>query len=79
MTSYTPPAGKTVTGELLRNISLLINQLVTLLTTVFSDLLSTLLDPLVNTLLKALGVSLGNAEIGANLSCGQGGRAQLVL
>ena len=79
VTSYTPPAGKTVTGELLRNISLLINQLVTLLTTVFSDLLSTLLDPLVNTLLKALGVSLGNAEIGANLSCGQGGRAQLVL
>ena len=88
VTSYTPPTGKTVTGDLLNSISQLANQLVAALTAAFSDLLSplldplvntSLLDPLVNTLLKALGISLGNAEIGANLSCGQGGRAQLVL
>ncbi|MCU1728406.1 pilus assembly protein TadG-related protein [Pseudomonas sp. 7P_10.2_Bac1] len=78
-TSYTPPPGKTVTGDLLNSISSLVNQLTSALATAFSKLLSPLLDPLINTLLKALGVSLGNAEIGANLSCNQGGRPQLVL
>ena len=78
-TSYTPPAGKTVTGDLLNSVSNLVNQLTGALTTALSSVLSPLLEPLVNTLLKALGISLGNAEIGANLSCNAGGRAQLVL
>lgn len=78
-TSYTPPPGKTVTGDLLNTVSTLVNQLIGTLTTAFKSLLAPLLDPIVNTLLKALGINLGNADIGANLSCNEGGRAQLVL
>ena len=78
-TSYTPPTGKTVTGDLLSSVSNLLNQLTGALTTALSSVLSPLLDPIVNTLLKALSISLGNAEVGANLSCNAGGRAQLVL
>ena len=78
-TSYTPPPGKTVTGDLLNAVNNLVTQLTGALTTALSSVLSPLLDPIVNTLLKSLGISLGNAEIGANLSCNAGGRAQLVL
>lgn len=78
-TSYTPPPGKTVTGDLLNAVTNLVTQLTGALTTALSSVLSPLLDPIVNTLLKSLGISLGNAEIGANLSCNAGGRAQLVL
>ena len=78
-TSYTPPVGKTVTGDLLNTVSEADNTLTLLTTTAFKEVLSSLLDPLINTLLKALGITLGNADVGANLSCNQGGRAQLVL
>jgi uncharacterized membrane protein len=42
------------------------------------NVLSPILDPIVNTLLKSLGISLGNAEVGANLTCHMG-RAYLVI
>ena len=42
-------------------------------------LLKPLLTPLINNLLTTLGINLVDVEIGANLTCGQGGRAQLVL
>lgn len=41
--------------------------------------LSPIVDPLVNNLLSLLGVNLMKTEVDANLSCGQGGRAQLIL
>ena len=43
------------------------------------NILSSLLDPLINNILSLLGVDLMDTVVGANLSCGQGGRAQLVL
>ena len=42
------------------------------------NVLSPILDPIVNTLLSALGINLGNAEVGANLTCHMG-RAYLVI
>ncbi len=78
-TSYTPPAGKTVTGSLLEAVSGLINTLTSSLVTVLNGILSSLVNPVLNTLLSALGVNVAVADIGANLSCNQGGRAQLVL
>ncbi|WP_449430006.1 pilus assembly protein TadG-related protein [Pseudomonas putida] len=42
-----------------------------------SPLIDPLIDPLVNALLKSLGIDLANAEVGANLTCSNGG-AQLV-
>lgn len=78
LTSYAPPTGKQV-GTIPANVVALMNQISGVLVTTIQNLLSPLLDPIVNTLLQALGISLSNAEIGANLSCNQGGRAQLVL
>lgn len=76
--TYTPQTGS-VANDALTGVAGLINQVTGILSTALSGLLSSLLDPILNTLLGALGVSLGNAEVGANLSCNQGGRAQLVL
>lgn len=76
--TYTPQTGS-VANDALTGVAGLINQVTGILSTALSGLLSNLLDPILNTLLGALGVSLGNAEVGANLSCNQGGRAQLVL
>ena len=77
--TYTPPPHETVTSALLKTVADLINGVAKTLAGALQTLLGPLLDPIVDTLLKMLGVSLGNAEIGANLSCGSGGRAQLVL
>ena len=76
--TYTPQTGS-VANDALTGVAGLINQVTGILSTALSGLLSNLLDPILNTLLGALGVSLGNAQVGANLSCNQGGRAQLVL
>ncbi|MNN79692.1 hypothetical protein D3C81_1963570 [compost metagenome] len=57
----------------------MLNQISGILVNAVRGFIGPLLDPLVNTLLKALGVSLGNAEIGANLSCHSGGGAQLAI
>lgn len=57
----------------------LINGVTSLIMPLISNLLSPLLDPLLNNLLAALGVSLMDVEVGANLTCGQTGRAYLVI
>lgn len=44
-----------------------------------TGLLSPLLDPLLNNLLSGLGVNLMDVEVGANLTCGQTGKAYLVI
>ena len=44
-----------------------------------TGVLSPLLDPLLNNVLSLMGVNLMATEVDANLSCNQGGRAQLVL
>ena len=46
---------------------------------VVSGLISPLLDPLLNNLLKGLGINLMNTEVGANMTCGQTGKAYLVI
>ena len=78
-TSYTPPSGKSVTSALLQAVAELITTLSNSIVTALNSILSSLVNPIINTLLSALGVNLAVAEVGANLSCNQGGRAQLVL
>jgi len=78
-TTYTPPSGKSVTSDLLKNIAELLETLTTDLITALNSVFTSLVNPIIGTLLKALGVNLAVAEVGANLSCNQGGRAQLVL
>lgn len=55
------------------------NTVTTLILPSVTSLLSPLVDPIINNLLTTLGISLVDVQIGANLTCGQGGRAQLVL
>ena len=78
-TSYTPPTGKSVTGSLLQAVAALITTLTTDIVSALNKVLVSLVNPIINTLLSALGVNVAVAEVGANLSCNQGGRAQLVL
>ena len=78
LVTYTPQTGN-ITNDALAAVAGLVNQITTILSTALKGLLSNLLDPIVNSVLSALGVGLANAEIGANLSCNQGGHPQLVL
>lgn len=78
-TSYTPPAGKTITGNLLATVSDLVNTLTSELVKTLNGILVSLVNPIINTLLSSLGVNLAVAEVGANLSCNLGGQPQLVL
>lgn len=78
LTVYKPvnnnPLGSIVTG-----LASAISGVSTLLTPVITGLLSPLLDPLLNNLLSGLGINLMDVEVGANLTCGQTGRAYLVI
>lgn len=44
-----------------------------------TSVLSPLLDPVLNNLLSSLGINLMDVEVGANLTCGQTGKAYLVI
>ncbi len=75
--TYVPPSGSTpnpANGTVTSALATIISSVVGLV----QNVLSPILDPIVNTLLSALGISLGNAEVGANLSCHMG-RAYLVI
>ncbi|WP_321834720.1 pilus assembly protein TadG-related protein [Pseudomonas kulmbachensis] len=78
LVSYIPKTAN-ITNDALSTVAGTLHSITSTLASTFKLLLAPLLDPIINTLLQALGINLGNAEIGANLSCGQGGRAQLVL
>ena len=73
------PTKNNVFSTVLTAVTNQITSISGLLNPVIQKLLSPLLDPLINNLLSALGISLVDVQIGANLSCNQGGRAQLVL
>ncbi|WP_330209887.1 pilus assembly protein TadG-related protein [Pseudomonas sp. AM4(2022)] len=75
--SYVPPPGSTPSG-ILPVVSGLLATITNTLVAAIKNILSPVLDPIVDTLLSALGINLGNAEVGANLSCHMG-RAYLVI
>ncbi len=75
--TYVPPSGSVSSGAL-ASVADSLTLITNTLATAIRGVLSPLLDPLVNVLMKALGITLGNAEVGANLSCHMG-RAYLVI
>lgn len=75
--NYVPPAGSAPSG-ILPVVSGLLTTITNTLVAAIKNVLSPVLDPIVDTLLSALGINLGNAEVGANLTCHMG-RAYLVI
>ncbi|WP_025807951.1 TadG family pilus assembly protein [Pseudomonas chlororaphis] len=73
------PLGGNPLGSVVMGVAGLISDVSTILTPLITGLLGPLLDPLLNKLLTSLGIDLMNVEVGANLTCGQTGRAYLVL
>ncbi|WP_434520652.1 pilus assembly protein TadG-related protein [Pseudomonas sp. AK181] len=75
--TYAPPSGSVSNGAL-AGVAGLLATITTAVVGLIQNVLSPILDPIVNTLLSALGINLGNAEVGANLTCHMG-RAYLVI
>ncbi|EJL07565.1 TadG family pilus assembly protein [Pseudomonas chlororaphis] len=74
-----PPSIGNLLGVVLNTLLSALNTVVGLLATAIGALLGPLLDPLLNNVLVVLGIDLGKVEVGANLTCGQTGRAYLVI
>ncbi|WP_130902833.1 pilus assembly protein TadG-related protein [Pseudomonas sp. Sample_23] len=73
------PVGSNPLGAIVTGVASLISDVSNRLLPVVTGLISPLLDPLLNNLLKGLGINLMNTEVGANMSCGQTGKAYLVI
>ncbi|TKJ68727.1 hypothetical protein PspCFBP13508_24155 [Pseudomonas sp. CFBP13508] len=73
------PVGSNPLGAIVSGVASLISDVTNRLLPVVTGLISPLLDPLLNNLLKGLGINLMNTEVGANMTCGQTGKAYLVI
>lgn len=73
------PVNNTPLGSIVTGLASAISGVSNLLMPVITGLLSPLLDPLLNNLLSALGINLMDVEVGANMTCGDTGKAYLVI
>ncbi|KTC42210.1 hypothetical protein AO265_38905 [Pseudomonas sp. ABAC61] len=75
---YQPVSGNPL-GAVIAGVGNLVNGVTGLITPLITNLLSPLLDPLLNNLLSGLGINLMSVDVGANMTCGQTGKAYLVI
>lgn len=68
-----------LTALLLSTLSSLLADVTTLLVNAIDGLLAPLVDPLLNSLLLNLGIDVNKVDVGFNLTCGQKGKAYLVI
>jgi len=73
------PQGSNPLGAIVTGVASLISDVTNHLLPVVTNLVSPLLDPLLNNLLKSLGINLMDVDVGANMTCGQTGKAYLVI
>lgn len=73
------PVTQNLLGSIMTAAAGLLTDVTKVLLPLVTTLLSNVLNQAVQTVLDLLGISLGNAQIGANLSCGQTGTAYLVI
>lgn len=66
-------------GAVVSEVSEEISGVSNILTPLITSVLNSLIDPLLNNLLASLGINLMDVEVGANLTCGQTGKAYLVI
>lgn len=80
---YAPVDGTGILSALATGLTSAVNATLLAVVNIASGLitgvLSPLIDPVINNLLSLLGINLMVTEVDANLSCNQGGRAQLVM
>ncbi|KAB0484556.1 Uncharacterized membrane protein [Pseudomonas reinekei] len=75
---HTPTIGSLL-GSLLSTLLSTLSQVVGLLITAISGLLAPLVDPIVDSLLVNLGIDVNKVDVGFNLTCGEKGKAYLVI
>lgn len=73
------PLGSNPLGAIVTGVASLISDVTSKLLPVVTSLITPLLDPLLNNLLKSLGINLMDVDVGANMTCGQTGKAYLVI
>lgn len=73
------PLGSNPLGAIVTGVASLISDVTSKILPVITNLLSPILDPLLNNLLKSLGINLMDVDVGANMTCGQTGKAYLVI
>jgi uncharacterized membrane protein len=73
------PLGSNPLGSIVTGVASLISDVTNRLLPVVTGLLAPILDPLLNNLLKSLGINLMDVDVGANMTCGQTGKAYLVI
>ncbi|WP_397457855.1 pilus assembly protein TadG-related protein [Pseudomonas asplenii] len=76
---HSPTLSGGLLGGLLSTLLSTLSQTLTTLMTAITGLLSSLITPLLNNLLLNLGIDVNNVNVGANLTCGQTGKAYLVI
>ncbi|MFJ2537868.1 pilus assembly protein TadG-related protein [Pseudomonas sp. NPDC087614] len=73
------PQGGNPFGAIVAGVASSISDVASILQPLITNLLSPLLDPLLNNLLNSLGINLMAVDVGANMTCGQTGKAYLVI
>lgn len=76
--SHTPTIGSLL-GSLLSTLLSTLSDVTALLVSAISGLLAPLVDPIVNNLLLNLGIDVNKVDVGFNLTCGEKGKAYLVI
>ncbi|MGY2341801.1 pilus assembly protein TadG-related protein [Pseudomonas sp. SDO5532_S415] len=75
---HTPTIGSLL-GGLLSTLLSTLSDVTALLITAISGLLAPLVDPIVDSLLMNLGIDVNKVDVGFNLTCGEKGKAYLVI
>jgi uncharacterized membrane protein len=73
------PLGSNPLGAIVTGVASLISDVTNRLLPAVTAVISPLLDPILNNLLKSLGINLMDVDVGANMTCGQTGKAYLVI
>ena len=74
-----PPTIGSLLGALLNTLLSTLADVTQLLVTAISGLITPLIDPIVDSLLLNLGIDVNKVDVGFNLTCGQKGKAYLVI
>ena len=77
--SYPVTLSSGLLGLVLGTLLSTLTQVFDLLTVAINGLLAPLVDPLLNSLLFNLGIDVNKVDVGFNLTCGQKGKAYLVI